>query len=497
LLKKGAMRRIGVLLVFLSGCGGSHDPVGGGPVGQPAGPAIEIACADSLDAVYGDPGPLPGTHGAILKCAKDRDLPVDQVQSMLAADGFSSRAVTNGVHAYRVLYETERGTVPATPGISSALVLLPDTPRAAQLPVVVASHGSRGQCAACAASKEDPIAADVNPDFERQVYALAGYGFAVIAPDLAGYANFGAAGNPPSAYGSADDTGKSTLDGARALRKLVPSLVTDQVVLVGHSQGGNSALAAAALYDQYGADGKLAAVALFSPLWITQRTWGALTALPMLFPFKGNEGANAVSIWYHYIHGELLDGPGHGGDVFLASKRDAVRAFVESASWGGGTPAWAPLYALGSTTADIFDPAFTSVVGQFGAAEADCPASGDAGALCQKWKARYAADRPHLSAATAHVPELIVWGQKDTTIGATRITCAIDRLKTDGASPTLCIDPNADHSGVVGTKADYVADWIASQTLGAPAPDACALHAETDILDGNQPATCAAVPPND
>ncbi len=36
---------------------------------------------------------------------------------------------------------------------------------------------------------------------------LVAAGFAVIAPDLAGYANFGAAGNPPSAYASAADVG--------------------------------------------------------------------------------------------------------------------------------------------------------------------------------------------------------------------------------------------------------------------------------------------------
>jgi pimeloyl-ACP methyl ester carboxylesterase len=484
-----------MLVCLLIGCGGTA--VGGGPTGQPSGPTIEIGCGDSLDAIYADPGALPATPGAVLKCAKDRDLPIDQVQAMLVADGFTSRSVSSGVHAYRVLYRTERGTVPPTPGTSSALVLLPDTPRAAQLPVVVASHGSRGQCAACAASKEDPIDAQVNADFERQVYALAGYGFAVIAPDLAGYANFGASGNPASAYGSAEDTGKSTLDGARALRKLIPSAVTDQVVLVGHSQGGNTALAAAALFDSYGADGTLAAVALFSPLWITQRSWGAIPALPSVFPFTGSEAPNAVSIWYHYIHGELLDGPGHGGDVFLPAKRDAIKAFVEGEAWSGGSPPWAMLHGLGMSAADIFDPTFTDAVSMFAAGfQPDCPTDAR-GALCEKWKARYAADRPHLSAQIAKVPELILWGQQDSTIPAARITCAIDRLKADGANLTLCIDPHADHSGIVGTQADRAADFIASQVLGEAAPQPCALHSESDILDGNMPASCATVPPND
>lgn len=493
------MSRLGLVFLLLSSaCHEQPAGVGGAPSNQPLGPAIEIGCNDSVDSVYGDPGALPGVLGAVVKCAKDRDLPVDQLQAILNADGFSSRGMTNGVHTYRILYETERGTVPATAGTSSALVLLPDTPRADKLPVIVASHGSRGQCANCAASKEDAVDATVNADFERQVYALAGYGFVVIAPDLAGYANFGATGNPQSAYGSADDSGKSTLDGARALRQLVPSILTDQVVLVGHSQGGNSALAAAALYESYGAGGTLTGIAMFSPLWITQRSWGALTAVPTAFPFMGNEAPNAVSIWYHYIHGELLDGPGHGVDVFAAAKRDAIKQFVEKAAWAGGSPSWSPLYALGEDASDIFDPAFSSAVGATAAGfQMACPTDPDAGALCQKWMDRYAADRPHLSTAMAKVPQLIVWGRQDTTIPANRVTCAVDRLKADGVKPTLCIDPNADHSSIVGNKIDYVTDWIASVTLGATEPAPCDLHSETDLGSGMGEAQCSMLPPND
>src|SRR5438552_2629164 len=81
---------------------------------------------------------------------------------------------------------------------SSSPVLIPDTPRASLLPVVVASHGSRGQAGKCAPSKNDPAGSYVEPDFVHQVYPLVGAGYAVIAPDLAGYANYGAANNPPS-----------------------------------------------------------------------------------------------------------------------------------------------------------------------------------------------------------------------------------------------------------------------------------------------------------
>jgi len=65
-------------------------------------------------------------------------------------------------------------------------VLLPDTPRAGTLPVVVASHGSRGQAGICAPSMLNAAAADVNADFIHQVYPLVGFGYAVIAPDSPG-----------------------------------------------------------------------------------------------------------------------------------------------------------------------------------------------------------------------------------------------------------------------------------------------------------------------
>ena len=95
------------------------------------------------------------------------------------------------------------------------------------------------------------------------------------------------------------------------------------------------------------------------------------------------------------------------------------------------------------------------------------------------------------------VPQLLLWGDQDTSNPAERVTCAIDRLKSDNAKLTLCVAPGVDHGGIVGAKADYVADWIASKTLGEPAPPDCTLHAESDIMRMGAPATCATIPPND
>ena len=170
-----------------------------------------------------------------------------------------------------MLYRTERGDTRGTPGYSSALVLVPMVPRASNLPAVVVSRGTRGQGVSCASSRPEELAD--NADLETMLYPLVGQGFALIAPDLAGYAGYGAQGNPLPAYAQAADVGKSTLDGARALKTLFPAL-GDKPVLVGHSQGGHTALSALALGASYAPEVKLAGVATYAPLWLSQRSWG-------------------------------------------------------------------------------------------------------------------------------------------------------------------------------------------------------------------------------
>ena len=202
-------------------CSSSSQSAGAADGGGEAGAAFApvLPCSDAVASVYANPGDVSAqARGAILQCAHDQDYTASELLGLAQApDAFqtppySGRAFTSGAHVYRVLYRTERGDPAGSPGYSSAMVLLPDTPRAGVLPVVVASHGSRGQAGTCAPSMLGAAAADVNADFIHQVYPLVGFGFAVIAPDLAGYANFGGANNPPSAYADAADVGKSTLE---------------------------------------------------------------------------------------------------------------------------------------------------------------------------------------------------------------------------------------------------------------------------------------------
>ncbi len=473
---------------------------------------LKIDCTDSIASIYGDAGALPGKPGTILRCAHDSVMTADAMYTVASGQSdagtlpYAGPKFSSGASTYRVLYETQRGNSAGTPGYSSALLFVPDHPRAAKSPIIVASHGSRGQAAYCAPSTGDPQGWYVEHDFINQVYPLVGYGYAVIAPDLAGYASWGAPGNPMSAYADANDVGRSTLDGARALASALKGDVSSDVVITGHSQGGGTAFSALAIASTYAPDLHVAAVAVYAPLWFSLRSFAAILD-PKLssltsFPFPGEDGgtsAGPVSIWYHYTAGELLDGPGHGLDVFSDAGRGAVKSFVDSACWW---PSYPMLEEAGTTASAVFNPAFLTALG--GAAlpydfsyyglsiplgqpsscnadggpmpDSDYPACACAGspdeALCSKWLTRYLADRPHLTGAAAEVPVLISQGGADQTVTPALGACVVDRMQLDKANYTLCFNPVATHGGIVALQSNYVNQWIAQQTLDAGAPDA-------------------------
>jgi pimeloyl-ACP methyl ester carboxylesterase len=466
--------------------GSAADGGGSGDVAADvANPSVpEITCSDSIASVYMDPGDVSAQpKGAILKCAHDSDLSASALLAAAQTDAglipYSGRPFTSGAHVYRVLYRTERGDPNGTPGYSSALVFLPDTPRAVQLPVMVVSHGSFGQGSKCAPSLHDPASSWVYPGFPQLVYPFVGFGYAVIAPDLAGYANYGGAHNPPSAYADVEDVGKSTLDGARALRRIIPSSVTQQVVLVGHSQGGQTALAAMSIADAYGVDGVITAAAMYSPLWWSERSFAAIFLEPAKYPFASSttdagSAAGPVSIWIHYTAGELLDGPGHGVDVFAPDAQAGIKNFVDNECWNAEYP---DLLKLGTSANDVFDPAYINSMAL--PSETGTCNAGDT--TCAKWLPRLTADYPHLQGSARTIPLLVWYANNDTTITPDIAACIFERLTGDKANYTACYDSDpVGHAGVVAAKSEYVADWIAAQMLDAAAPPPCTTLPEND-----------------
>jgi pimeloyl-ACP methyl ester carboxylesterase len=481
------------------------------------GVQLALACGDPIASVYGDPGAsfaqlMPGQ---IIHCAYDKDISIPALTTILQNDvgndppgkptGYVGKPMTSSVSVYRVSYRTERGDPASSPGYSSAELLIPDTPRAPNLPILVASHGSRGQAGVCTASEETDAGWDVNGDYDALGLPLAGLGYVVILPDLAGYANFGAPGNPPSAYADTLDVGRSTLDGARALKNLVTSGLSDNVVMVGHSQGGQTAYSAIAIASSYAPELNLIAAAAYTPLWISQASWGGLLFEASTYPVATDPGTNGVSVWYHYTHGALLDGPDSGTEMFSSAAAAQISTFVNNDCFGE----WTDLENAGAIATDFYDPAFVASIAKPAALGYPC-ASGDT--TCATWIARYAADRPHLS--TGKMPFLIWYGGQDQTIPPGRMACVIQRLGPpsadypggDNVNLTFCLDPPYAHQGIVRVHASDVADWIAAQALGEAQPPPCQYN-QSDLIvneagvidptdDGGILIPCETPPPN-
>jgi pimeloyl-ACP methyl ester carboxylesterase len=482
------------------------DASGGDAPAEGSGGTVSFVpvnpCTDSDDSIYADPGDVSGAaKGDILKCAHDPDLTIPAMNAAVDVTtdsgdyAYSGPAFTSSAHVYRILYRTERGDTNNTPGYSSALVLLPDSPRIANtpLPVVVAAHGSRGQGPKCAPSLNDPAAAYVEEDFQHLVYPLVGLGYAVIAPDLAGFANYGGTNNAPSVYDGIADDAKSNIDGARALRKLIPSGVSQQIVLVGHSQGGFTALGTLAFSGTYPTDAPVAAVALYSPLWWSQRAWAGIFLEPSNYPLA-QSSAGIVSIWYHYTHGELLDGPGHGVDLFQPSKQAVVKAFVDNDCWSAGYP---ELYDAGASANDFFLPSYVSAIGAAATPLGNGNCQGNA--TCQTWIDRMTADWPHLTGSATQVPILVYYANGDGTLTPDTMQCVFNRLTGDQLNYQLCYDTDpVGHGGVIAANAGYVSDWIAQKTLNGPAPSGghCSALAPNDagvpqlVGEGGAPIAC-------
>jgi pimeloyl-ACP methyl ester carboxylesterase len=282
----------------------------------------------------------------------------------------------------------------------------------------------------------------------------------------------------------------SVLDAARALRALEPGLFNGDTVLVGHSQGGHAVLSALAMHATYGSGGTLKGVVAYAPSWFPMTSFGALLADPDDFPLATQADTVAASVWYHYSHAELLDGPDSGPSLFAAGVRAGIQQFFDQTC----DPDENVLATLGSTPADLFDPAFINSVSV--PVGLGTPCLDD---TCSTWLARYEADRPHLTGDATQTPILLVYGTADEWIPADREVCGFDRLAADGANDTICIVAGATHDGSVNMRAAYVSQWIGALSLGESSPGSCGPGQDALVGEdaGGAVATCSTPPPND
>jgi predicted esterase len=405
-----------------------------------------IACNDTIADVYVTPTGLPpmddSHRGDIIRCAEDFALEESDAQAEVTAKGITMTATT-GVTVYRVAFRTMRGTGAA--GVSTARVYLPHTPLPLPLPVIDVAHPTDGIASSCAPSK-DPTS---NEDLALPWAAL---GYPAIVPDYAGL------GNDDVVQGYLDnhDTAYSTLDGARALRKLMtPGAFSQNVLLVGYSQGGGAVLSAQALAKTYGLDGTLAGIVVFAAEWPTRlNSFGYVDMLnnPTELTVETGVSNSTVYVMRQYAYYGLYDGAANATESFPSAEQSAIGSAVTSLCQTelGGVIQGEYLH-LG----DLIDPTLASTL-------LGCI---NGGTCVDPGKTYYDfLEQNFVTSDPDGPPILYVQGLSDIIMPpASEAACNIAKLQADGVTPQVCTDSAASHTNVVGRNMQFALQW--SQAL--------------------------------
>jgi alpha-beta hydrolase superfamily lysophospholipase len=171
--------------------------------------------------------------------------------TLLTQDVFV-RNIPAGTKAWRILYQTTRSN--GSKAIASALVVVPENTQK-PAPIIAWAHGTTGVARGCAPSLfENPFPhIPAFPELFQQ-------GWAFVATDYVGQGTSGG-----HAYLIGDDAARNVLDAIRAAHMLPTINLSDEALIWGHSQGGNSALWSGQLAPTYAPDIKLLGVAALAP----------------------------------------------------------------------------------------------------------------------------------------------------------------------------------------------------------------------------------------
>ena len=178
----------------------------------------------SLAPFYDPPATLPADPGAVIR-----------TEPLTGAEG-APVEVPEG-RAYRMLYVTERPD--GTPVASSATYFVPDAPAPpGGRPVLAWAHGTVGMGDACAPSRSrDPVS-----QFTTWLPEAMARGWVVVATDYAGLGTPGI-----QLYLVGESEARDVVNSVRAVRSVPGTDAGDRYVVMGHSQGGHSALWTGAL----------------------------------------------------------------------------------------------------------------------------------------------------------------------------------------------------------------------------------------------------------
>lgn len=373
-----------------------------------------------------------------------------------------------GVKAKLIMYHSR--TNDGEDIAATGLLMLPSgDPPPGGWPLVAAAHGTTGLIEECAPSiapfAPNPLGIDGKSYYEFFYKPWLDGGFAVVGPDYQGQ---GAPGPYSFLVGKVE--GQNVLDAVRAARRIEGDLISDQLILFGHSQGGNSAGFAAEILPEYAPELTSSGVILAAPA-------ASLHELLEL-AYRGGPGATCAfeAVSFLYLASLSYDASYAGLNVYDVIDRQVPAG--QTQSYGEqGLPIFTNMCYGGGISFLVNSLPFIrgpSKPGDFFIPLSQYPAP---------WIA--AIDENSLGRQSIDTPILMVQGCHDTTIPvSTNFTYFEKELCPMGEVAEFKTYPGDSHSGVVVNAFPEMLEWAKRRVAGEPAPSNCSV-----------PPTCPSTPP--
>ncbi len=419
----GAAALLALLAASLASCAGGAAAGSTGPA-RVTVPTVRAPSLTStaVPAFYRAPDPLPaGASGTLLRAERVVGVP----------------GVPASARVWRILYRS-RDVAGRGVAVSGYVVAPAGSAPRGGYPVLAWDHGTTGMAAPCAPS--------LFTDLDGQQEYLAPYldqylarGYAVVASDYQGLGT-----GPLHPYLVGDVEAWDTLDAVRAAGELPGLALSSDVVVVGHSQGGQAALFTGQLAASYAPGLHVLGVVAIAPATDLKAAVEVSAALSSNGGIASGQGdldfiAMALWAWTHTYPGLPVS------SVFTGAGTQAMAAA------GTGCLPQIAVALRGRTEQQLFVHGSTSAP----AVLADA-ARNDAG-----------------STRTA-APLLVVQGTGDQTVPWRLTQYFVDHVACPvGDRVTLTLYPGDTHSGVIAPAESEVLGWVAARFAGSPAPDGC------------------------
>lgn len=383
-------RLVAALLVLATACGTSTDP----------GTSTTVAPRTPTS---------PATDTTTTTAVTPADLGEVTADEALAADGVPGRV-------HRVRYRS-RSTV-GEDIVVSGLLAVPDGPAPdGGWPVLAWAHGTTGVADRCAPSRHGAEAIPLLTEHLER-------GWAVAATD---YEGLGTPGMHP--YLVSGSEGRSVLDSARAARHLFGDDVADEVAVVGHSQGGHAALAAAELAADWAPELDLVGTVPLAPA----------ADLGRFVP-----------------------------RVYTSRLAFGLGAYV-AAGWPAAHPELDPADLLTPDGLAVVEEATGVCSGRLAELVGDRPVAELTHALpddVDDWADRLADNSVHPDRVAG--PVLVAQGSTDLVVPVAWTEALVDELCTAGVAVDTRVDPDAGHLDIVARSMPDVHAWLAERRAGHP-----------------------------